>query len=159
MKATIKFNGKEYDAVLIEKKSESKRWKPELGEYYYFVDMFGCIDSSSWDNDAVDTVDNFRYSQRNVFKTEEEAEKHLEYLKSLAILRDDAGDWEPDWKNTRQNKYSIRFEYSQSSLGLYVDASVWLQSLDIYFETQEAAQKSIDDHKEHWLRVLGVEEK
>lgn len=156
MKATIKFNGKEYDAVLIEKKSESKRWKPELGEYYYFVDMFGCIDSSSWDNDAVDKVDNFRYSQRNVFKTEEEAEKHLEYLKSLAILRDDAGDWKPDLTNYNQEKYYVFFSYSSNCLE--VDFLKVAADMNIYFETEEAAQKSIDDHKEHWLRVLGVEE-
>ena len=155
MKATIKFNGKEYDAVLIEKKSESKRWKPELGEYYYFVDMFGCIDSSSWDNDAVDKVDNFRYSQRNVFKTEEEAEKHLEYLKSLAILRDDTGDWEPNWSND-QNVYYVYYDHMKKDLG--IECVNRQQSMDIWFETEEAAQKSIDEHKEHWLRVLGVEE-
>ena len=156
MKATIKFNGKEYDAVLIEKKSESKRWKPELGEYYYFVDMFGCIDSSSWDNDAVDTVDNFRYSQRNVFKTEEEAEKHLEYLKSLAILRDDAGDRKPDWKNTRQEKYRIYFDCYVDKL--FVSSTKAYRSInELHFETKEAAQKSIDEHREHWLIVLGVD--
>ena len=156
MKATIKFNGKEYDAVLIEKKVESKRWKPELGEYYYFVDMFGCIDSSSWDNDAVDKVDNFRYSQRNVFKTEEEAEKHLEYLKSLAILRDDAGDWKPDWKNTRQEKYRIYFDCYVDKL--FVSSTKAYRSInELHFETEESAQKSIDEHKEHWLRVLGVD--
>ena len=154
MKATIKFNGKEYDAVLIEKKSESKRWKPELGEYYYFVDMFGCIDSSSWDNDAVDKVDNFRYSQRNVFKTEEEAEKHLEYLKSLAILRDDAGDWELNWSND-QNVYYVDYDHMEKDLG--IECVNRQQSMDIWFETEEAAQKSIDEHKKHWLRVLGVD--
>ena len=154
MKATVKFNGKEYDAVLIEKKVESKRWKPEIGEYYYFVDMFGCIDSSSWENNA---VDNFRYSQRNVFKTEEAAEKHLEYLKSLAILRDDAGDWEPDWKNTRKEKYYVYFDCYVDKL--FVSSTKAYRSInELHFETEKAAQKSIDDHKEHWLRVLGVEE-
>ena len=96
MKATVKFNGKEYDAVLIEKKAESKRWKPNYQDEYCIVDSFGDICSCIWHNSD---ADNFRYSQRNVFKTGEEAEKHLEYLKSLAILRDDAGDWEPDWNN------------------------------------------------------------
>ena len=154
MKATVKFNGKEYDAELTEKKVESKRWKPEVGGYYYSVDGYGDVDGFCWDGDKYDA---FEYSQRNVFKTKEEAEKHLEYLKSLAILRDDAGDWEPDWNNDSQAEYSIRFDHSQGGLGLYVDPSVGLQSLDIYFETQEAAQKSIDEHKEHWLRVFGVD--
>ena len=153
MKATVKFNGKEYDAVLIEKKVESERWKPETNESYYSVDGYGDIDRFSWDNDR---YDNFGYSQRNVFKTKEEAQKHLEYLKSLAILRDDAGDCEPNWDNHSQNKYSIRFDHRPGGLGLYIVGGVCLQSLDIYFETEEAAQKSIDEHKEHWLRVFGV---
>lgn len=151
MKATIKFNGKEYDAVLIEKKSESKRWKPETGESYYSTDGYGDIDSFSWGNDR---YDNFGYSQRNVFKTKEEAEKHLEYLKSLAILRDDAGDWEPDLTNYNQEKYYVFFSYSSNCLE--VDFLKVAADMNIYFETEEAAQKSIDDHKEHWLRVFGV---
>ena len=154
MKATIKFNGKEYDAELTEKKVESKRWKPETNERYYSIDEYGDIDSYYWDNDR---YDNFGYSQRNVFKTREEAEKHLEYLKSLAILRDDAGDWEPDWKNTRQTKYYIYFDCYVDKL--FVSSTKAYRSInELHFETEKAAQKSIDDHKEHWLRVLGVEE-
>ena len=153
MKATVKFNGKEYDAVLIEKKVESKRWKPEIGDYYCFVNVSGSCYTYEWSNDD---FDNFLYSQRNVFKTKAEAKKHLEYLKSLAILRDDAGDWEPDWKNTRQNKYYIYFDCFIKKL--FVSSTTAYRRInELCFETEEAAQKSIDEHKEHWLRVFGVD--
>ena len=152
MKATIKFNGKEYDAVLIEKKVESKRWKPEDGEKYWYANISGSCCTYNWSNDD---FDNFLYGQRNVFETKAEAEKHLEYLKSLAILRDDAGDWEPDWNNTRQEKYRIYFDCYVDKL--FVSSTKAYRSInELHFETEKAAQKSIDDHEEHWLRVLGV---
>ena len=87
-----------------------------------------------------------------MFKTEEEAEKHLEYLKSLAILRDDAGDWKPDWESG-QDVYYVFYNYTKKTLTVDYFSD---QAMDIHFETEEAAQKSIDEHKKHWLRVLGV---
>ena len=83
MKATVKFNGKEYDAELTEKKVESKRWKPEDGEKYWYANISGSCCTYNWSNDD---FDNFLYGQRNVFETKAEAEKHLEYLKSLPII-------------------------------------------------------------------------
>ncbi len=80
------FNLEEYsyfDGKLKElRKEEPKKgyWKPEVGECYWIVTdcggVFECIQDNSFE-------DRFRIAQGNCFKTEEQAEKHLEYLWEL----------------------------------------------------------------------------
>lgn len=88
----------------------STGWEPNKGEDYYFIRDYGDVHSVSWIGDP---VDNFRFAQNNCFQTKEEAEEHLENLKTKAELRALAeelnGDEVIDWSNAEQYKYCIDY--------------------------------------------------
>ena len=148
---TVEISQESYDALA--KAVQEKRWKPESGDGYWFVSTHGIVLSAFYQGTSSDY---FCYSQRNIFPTKEKAEKHLEYLKALAVLKDDVEDWEPDWSNTRsQLKWFVRYNYELDELETGRD--LYVQYMNIYFETEAKAQHSIDTHRKEWLTVFGVE--
>ena len=86
---------------LIQKSNGCKRkvWKPEYGEFYFYISKYGAVGNSIWENDH---VDNGCYGIGNCFKTEEEAEFSLEKAKVETELRRFAeknNEYEIDWKD------------------------------------------------------------
>lgn len=61
-------------------KKKTKRWKPKVGEEYWFVDTTGIHRISRWYNDL---YDKYRYKFGNVFQTEEQAIAAAEKIKAL----------------------------------------------------------------------------
>lgn len=57
------------------------RWKPLVGEKYYFVDIF-YISFFYWEDDK---YDNEYYNCGNCFQTQEDAERALEKLRETLI--------------------------------------------------------------------------
>lgn len=56
------------------------RWKPEFGDYYYFINLRGEILRCEW----FDTVDeNLGYEFGNCFRTQEEAEVARDKIKEI----------------------------------------------------------------------------
>jgi hypothetical protein len=62
--------------------TKSERWKPEDGEWYYFVCSNGSIDEYQWDGDGTDDI---YYQNGNCFKTEAEAQAAAEKIKALLL--------------------------------------------------------------------------
>ena len=95
--------GKEIEKLKNQKKG--KRWKPDCGEEYYFIGLFGSVCNFSWNNGH---EDNYLYSQGNCFKTEQEAKEQSENLETKAELRALAeelnGDEVIDWNDGEQSK-------------------------------------------------------
>ena len=57
---------------LVEKAKRPKKiWKPECGEWYWYIGSDGQISHCEWANDRIDRG---RYSMGNCFRTKEEAE-------------------------------------------------------------------------------------
>ena len=54
-----------------EKKSKPKVWKPEYGDWYWYISSDGQVYNCEWENDRIDQE---RYSMGNCFRTKEEAE-------------------------------------------------------------------------------------
>lgn len=59
-----------------------KRWKPEEGEWYYFVCANGSIDEYRWNGDGTDDI---YYQNGNCFKTQSEAQAAAEKVKALLL--------------------------------------------------------------------------
>lgn len=113
---------------IIEDYTESKKtdevinpdyglWKPELDEKFYFINFVGIINSAYFRNSS---TDRYILSIGNCFKTQEDAEKHLEHLKVETQLRDIAV-WlnkgrEIDWNNNAVNKYYISYSYCMDEI-------------------------------------------
>lgn len=99
---------KELDKLteLINKKDI--RFKPEYGEFYYYLDSSGTIQRTYWNNGV---FDNHRYNIGNCFKTEQEVYDYNEnlitkqQLKDLALELDNGVEINWDYKDTR--KYTI----------------------------------------------------
>ena len=140
----------EENTELLEEKNG--RWKPEDGDRYWLVNTLGTVNNSFWGNDK---YDQWRYLQRNVFETEEEAQEHLDYLNALAVIRDDAGDFEPDWDDDEQEKWYGYFSTIFKKFDVRtVNSAVCIGV--IHFPSKKSIQHSQKVHRKEWEIVLGV---
>lgn len=109
----------------------TKRWRPKMAEYYFYVLDSEKVYKIQYEND---TIDNFRYAQRNCFKTREEAENYLKYLTIQARIRDIAdelnGDQVIDWSNASQ--YKIYLFYKTTVDEIDYDYNYRVLQNDIY---------------------------
>lgn len=101
--------GKEIER--LEKEKRCKRWRAEEEKEYFYIEESGYINGVM---EFFDKVDDFNYKTRNYFKTEEEAQKHLDKINTYYELMDLAEELNNgekiDWNNTNQAKYSISFD-------------------------------------------------
>lgn len=137
----------------FEEIKESTRWKPEMGQKYYFLDGGGFAYDNRWDDDS---VDNGRFEIDNCFQTEEEAEIVVEYLKALAVVRGDATS-----KFTKDRR-NWRVFYDTAGNCLAVGVNLYNIGNGVfslpYFATRKDAQRSIKLHRNEWLTIFGVKE-
>lgn len=137
----------------FEEVNESKRWKPETDQKYYFIRTSGYVYDSIWTDDS---IDNGRFEIGNCFQTEEEAEKVTEYLKALAVVRGDGTS------NPARNSNNWHVSYDIATKCLYTSFSFNTARNGIfglpYFATKDDAQRSIEQHKNEWLAIFGVKE-
>lgn len=138
----------------FEEINESTRWKPEKFQKYYYVGGDSFIYDDGWADDSA--IDNGRFKIGNCFKTAEEAERVVEYLKALAIVR---GDATSKFARDRNNFYVY---YDVSHNYLYVSSNSYCLKNGIfdlpYFATKDDALRSIELHKKEWLTIFGVDE-
>lgn len=138
----------------FEEIKEPTRWKPEKFQTYCHVGSDGRVYDDAWANGSA--IDNGRFDIGNCFRTEEEAERVVEYLKALAIVRGDATT-----KFTKgKNNWSV--SYGALSNRLFVNSIYYQNNNGVfglpYFATKEDAQRSIELHKNEWLTIFGIEE-
>lgn len=138
----------------FEEINESTRWKPEKFQNYYHVGGDGFVYSDTWANGSA--VDNGRFEIGDCFKTEEEAKRAAEYLKALAVVRGDAtGKFARD-----RNNFYVYYDIISNHLAVgvsFYDLENGIFGLP-YFATTEGAKRSIEQHKNEWLTIFGVEE-
>lgn len=137
----------------FEEVNESTRWKPEIDEEYYCLGKDGSVAPDEWTGIS---IDDDRFDIGNCFKTEEEAEKAVEYLKALAVVRGDATKefvkGERNWfvfYNVTADYLDFGYDYSDIRNGVF--------GLPL-FATEEDAQRSIEQHRNEWLTIFGVKE-
>ena len=127
-------------------------WFEEVREYFY-IDSKGDIEYSKneWNEDVVED----HKLIGNYFKTKEEAEKHLEYLKAKVIIKQDTKGFKPDWKDIAEDKYYGFWDASVKKLDC-IKISI-LQDDRIYFETRNDIKESFEKHPEEWKTYLTYE--
>lgn len=147
------------NGFIEEVKEESGEWTPKNGEKYWHIDELGRKYWYEWEDDGCDKE---YASIGNVFKTEADAAKAVEWLKAFKILREDT-KWFTITEAIRQQARFIFVRYDVCTKNFrtgclntpYRDA--WIFS-PIVFRTIEDAQVSIDKHAKEWKIFLGVEE-
>ena len=90
------------------------------------------------------------------FKTKEETERCIEYLKAKVIIKQDAKGFKPDWKDFEQPKFYAVWNF-------YSDTLEWINSPDIKsstisFATKEDIEESFKKHPKEWKTYLTYEQ-
>ena len=100
--------------------------------------------------------DDYLYEIGNYFKTKEEAEKALEKIKIYTRLKRFAETYnteEIDFKNTKQKKYSICYDYLFETLGVKsFFATISMQ--EVFFTSLGLAQQAIKKIGEENIKKL-----
>lgn len=137
----------------FEEIEEQTRWKPEMDQKYYFLDSNGFVYNSIW---ADDSIDSSRFEIGNCFQTEEEAERAVEYLKALAVVR---GDATSEFVKYNDNWF---IGYDPEHKSIYAFCNPYTARNGIfglpYFATEDDVRRSIEQHKDEWLTIFGVKE-
>lgn len=132
---------------------EQTRWKPEESQKYSFIRTSGYVSDCIWTDDS---IDNGRFEIGNCFQTEEETRRASEYLKALAVVR---GDATKKFTKGRNNFYVV-YNAAHNYLDV-VENAIFIRNGIFglpYFATKEDAKRSIEQHKNEWLTIFGVEE-
>lgn len=137
----------------FEEIKESARWEPEIHQCYYHAMGSGGVLDDVWNNHDTDRE---RFEMGNCFQTEEEAERAVEYLKALAVVR---GDATSKFIKSEDNWY-VYYDTNLGSLMLGVSYSMLGNGIFglPYFDRIEDAKRSIELHEKEWLTIFGFED-
>lgn len=136
---------------------DSKKWKPEINEEYWYVDSFGDIAAEIF---AEDSEDEYKILTNNCFKTEKEAEFRLEQFETYNELKNfaDENNDEIDWNDLKQKKWHLNLIHPDMKLDLSYCSLIDIQGA-IYFTSEELAQQAIKKVGEDRIKkyLFGVE--
>lgn len=125
---------------------------PKKGDTYYFVDANCAIDNNVWDDDDIEHE--LLYSN-NLFKTKERAAEVAEKIKLLLLLERGHDEYCPDFKPCFEGpdlhkNYVVYYDYA-SHKWRYDYFSKITNKHDVYFDSEESAQKMCDvlNNEEH----------
>jgi len=137
----------------IEEPLDSIHWEPDFGEEYWYVNYIGDVVCRVWEDAGVDF---WLLESGNIYRTKEECEKaHERKLAEVRLRR--TSNFEPDWSNNGQNKWTAYYNHNDKEL--LIEATAFLQYPSaIYFDTYDSIKKSIEENREDWLKYLGIKE-
>lgn len=137
------------EVKLLEKKDDT--W-PKNGDAVWLVDWDADWFTQKFNND--NSFHKGSLSIGNIFRTKEECQAHVEYLKAVQIIKKDAKGFVPDWSDDSQNKYFGY--YSGRDKCLTPDIETDSVYSGIYFATQQDIKDSFKNNRQAWLTYLGV---
>ena len=132
-------------------------WFEEVGEpeWVYYINAFGGV----VDDVRVANLPGVRANLKstgNYFKTREEAEKYLAYLKAKAIIKQDTKGFKPDWEYGVQKKYYGYWDFYHKKFGS--SYALFNKNSEIYFKSEEDIKESFKKHYEEWKTYLTYEQ-
>lgn len=146
------------DNGFAEEVKESGWWKPKLGEEYFTIKMNGKISTTIW---VGDSNDEFVYSLGLCFKTKDVAERHRDYLKAVATVRQDEGVLTPEQIHDECQDSCIHYVGVRQNGQLAVDCILvnWdtIIASSIYFDTYKQADASLDNHPDEWKIIANYD--
>lgn len=136
----------------IQEPTDSIHWKPQPGDTYWFVDCWGVVNRTEWDDTIADA---YNFDSENVYRTEEECKKARNRKLAEVRLRR-TSTFKPDFYN---GMFAYTVGYDCKHKRLYVTKLVdVIIGNTITYESLEDAEKSIEGHKEDWLIYFGIRE-
>lgn len=139
------------EALNLKTTDQVDSW-PQGGDSYWSLDADGNTERAQWD---AWPSDHERRSIGNLFKTEEEAETHVRYLKALTRVKG-SSSFVPEWDDTDQMKHFVAYDTDRQALHTNCTSSYVHIGTPVYYESREGAEQAIKDHKEDFLILAGV---
>lgn len=87
-----------------------------------------------------------------LFKTEEQAEKHLVYLQAKEVIKQDTKGFKPEWNSDWQSKFSGYWDCNKNEA--VVTWTISSKSSEIYFSSREDVEESFKKHPDEWKTYL-----
>lgn len=91
-----------------------------------------------------------------LFKTKEEIDKFIAYLKAKAIIKQDTKGFKPNWNNEGEKKFFGSWNFQRKEA--YWDYEYINKYVEIYFKTNEDIEESFEKHSEEWKTYLTYEQ-
>ena len=141
---------------------QSKRWKPEVNEDYWYVrEDDGDVGYSDWAYWADDKYDQHRYKTGNCYRTEEKAKTALARINALAdvreyILDNDLQVDNVDWSDRKQNNYSIYYDHEDSEFREEVNCTCQRTNELPWLKSSKATDQVIKAKKKELLVIFNV---
>lgn len=146
---------------LLDKVSDGGYWKPKIGNTYYYIDASNHAVSDVF-NPIISILDHDRISIGNCFKTKEEAQAMVDWLKAKQRLIESGARFMNGVGVDDEDVayYGVAFDKIRSKLHTIKCYNVGDDVFDkrLYFLTEDAAEESIRDYRSDWLTYLGVGE-
>ena len=128
---------------------------PEDIDDYYYTNEYGKVDYLEGYNTSYEKN---KYIRGLAFKTEEEAEKYdkerILLFKMHKWAEEHNGGWTPNWKDTDEEKYTVRYDYSDNQLETFYSYSYKEFSKLPYFISDDTAQQFIEEFGDVIKEVL-----
>ena len=141
---------------------QSKRWKPEEDETFWYVDDDGDVDVDVGHSyRADDETDKYRYKTGNCYRTEKEVETALARIIALAdvreyILDNDLQVDNVDWSDEEQDKWVIYYDHDDSEFyGEIHRTSQYFNELP-FLKSSEAIDQVIQAKRKELLVIFNV---
>ena len=130
-----------------------KRWKPKLGEDYFYVNACGVVFTANWHGEDDEEL----YAFGNVFSTQEAAEFEVERRKVIAELSDYAEDEDMVWDGNTKHWTIV---WNTCAEAIIMDYHVYFTLPLLYFPSEEAARAAVKAVGEERVKkyYLGVRE-
>lgn len=139
----------------LESKADKKPYEvefPEGFEKYYILDEVGRLSVYTEKGKAQ------MYIRGLTFKTEEEAEQfdkeRILLFKLHKWAEEHNGGWTPNWDDTDEEKYTVRYDYSDNNLETFYSYSYKEFSKLPYFISNDTAEQFIEEFGDEIIEVL-----
>lgn len=130
----LKKKYKELGEEIERLENQGKVWKPEEGERFYYLLSTGCYDSAKYGG----LYTKERYAIGNCFKTVPEVKAVAEKIQiytELKRLVEEINTEPVDWKNRRQWKYTLVYDFEKREL--IVDGWQYTQTAGLIYSTNK----------------------
>lgn len=144
--------------VKLESKVEKEPYKvevPEDIEDYYVLDGYGKVYSLK--GFSMNYI-RCQYERGLAFKTREQAEQfkkeQILLFKLYKWAEEHNGGWTPNWDDTDEEKYTVRYDYSDNQLETFYSYSYKEFSKLPYFISNDTAEQFIEEFGDEIKEVL-----
>ena len=131
---------------LKESKKEGK-WKPQIGDYYWFRTSCGDVSGDDWTNDK---YDDWRINNIPIFPTKESCERYWRFMDT--VKEKSYSFSEEEWEDDEVDKLVIYYDYTRKEFGVTCTFCKYLG--EIYFKDKESAKYIIDNFKDEFMEFI-----